>query len=150
MERRLKIKSFTGEDVTVKAKLALYKVSDYIGRDMHIPAIQLLTEDNEPFATVTKSFGEFIGIKNCCYIDLNNCPFATVLLDEGIAKDTGFTKESGWCSYPLWVFKEAFLKEIGGETYQQYSDEYEDYMHGCSPAEDIESEKETPNFEQKM
>ncbi len=150
MNQRFTIKDFAGKDIAVKAKLALYEVSDYMGRDMHIPAIQLLTEGNEPFATVTKSFGEFIGIKNCCYMDMNNCPFATVLLDEGVAKDTGFTKQSGWCSYPLWVFDEKFLKEIGGETYQQYLDEYEGYIHGCSLAEDIENEEETPNFEQKM
>ncbi len=154
MERRLTVKDFADQDVTVRPELFLYAVKDYIGRDVYIPGIQLYTEDHEPFATVTKSFGEFIGIKNCCYMDINNCPFATVLLDEGVAKDTGFTKQSGWCSYPLWVFDEKFLKEIGGEKYEQYSEAFDDCIHRFGgdeeTNEDFGDEYETPELEQKM
>ena len=61
-------------------------------------------------------------------IDLNNSPFTTELLQRDLAKDTGFYKEIGFCKYPLWEFKEEFLKQIGEEKYKQYSDEYDKYM----------------------
>jgi len=98
-------------------------------------AIQLYmaksTEDyevGEPFAKLTVSFGEFISIKNAAYIDTNNCPFADQLLKYGIAKKTGFTKNSGYCSYPLWIFNEDFLKEIGGEEYEWYSSMFDKHI----------------------
>ena len=87
---------------------------------------------------VTKSFGEFIGMKNSVYIDLNNCPFAVDLLKQGFAEDTGLTKHSGRCVYPLWTFKEEFLKEIGAENYKIYSDEFDHYMKGVFGDEDEE------------
>lgn len=73
------------------------------------------------------------------YIDTNNCPFALELLKYGFAQDTGLTKKSGFCTYPLWVFNEEFLNEIGSENYKIYSDEYDKYMSsycGCSDDED--------------
>lgn len=57
-----------------------------------------------------------------------NCDFAKQLLIYGFARNTGLTKNSGFCSYPLWVFDESFLAEIGGEQYQQYSKAFDDYM----------------------
>ena len=53
--------------------------------------------------------GNRLCIKNSAYVDLNNNPFATQLLDMGIATDTGFTKQSGYVTYPLWRFDEKFL-----------------------------------------
>ncbi len=130
--KSLKIKDFFGNEVEVTPHLFLYQVTDYMGKTQTIPGINLTINTGqieEPYATLTKSFGEFIGIKNCAYMDLNNCPFAITLLDLGIAKDTGYSKESGFCSYPLWVFKEDFFEEIGGEKYEQYSKDYEEAMH---------------------
>ena len=66
----------------------------------------------------------------CAYIDANNCPFAPQLLTDEIAQDTGYSKISGYCEYPLWVFQEDFLKEIGGEKYEQYSEQFDAYMRG--------------------
>ena len=60
--------------------------------------------------------------------DTNNCYFAGQLLQQGIAEDTGFSRHSGFCQYPLWRFKEEFLKEIGGENYQEYLRCYDEYM----------------------
>ena len=53
-----------------------------------------------PFANFTLNFCEFIGMKNCAYVDTNNCWFADELLETGIAQNTGFTKISGYCKYP--------------------------------------------------
>ena len=124
-----------GKTYTVKPELQFYNVLDFLGRPMLGIAIELClaesTEDfeaGESFAMLTVSFGEFISIKNAAYIDTNNCPFADQLLKYGIAKKTDFTKESGYCSYPLWDFNEDFLKEIGGEKYDAYSIMYDEYM----------------------
>ena len=114
----------------LKPSVALYSVCDFMGLEMPGLAILLHEEgpkdENEYVLTV--SFGEFIGIKNAAYIDVNNCRFANELLKYDIAKPTDFTKKSGFCTYPLWVFKEEFLREIGGEPYKQYSDAYDKYM----------------------
>ena len=137
----LKIKDFLGQEQEVIPKLFLYEVRDFMGKKMTIPGIQLYNREDGmlmPYATLTKSFGEFIGAKNCAYIDTNNYSFAPQLLAMGFAKDTGLTKESGRCTYPLWVFEESFLKEIGGEKYERYSREYDAYMRSFEGDEDDE------------
>ncbi len=131
----LEIKNHFGQTVLVEPKVQLYEVQDFMGQPMHGLAVTLNCADGEeagePFANLTVSFGEFIGTKNCAYVDMNNCTFAPQLLAMGIAEDTGCTKHSGFCEYPLWHFKEDFLKEIGGENYQKYSDEYDCYMENA-------------------
>ena len=111
-----KITIIGDREVEVTPKVQLYSVKDFMGKNLHSLAVNLEWVNPEsgmlePFALLTKSFGEFIGAKNCTYIDTNNCPFAEQLLKYGIARDTGFTKQSGFCKYPLWEFKEEFLKE---------------------------------------
>ena len=66
-------------------------------------------------------------LRNAAYIDTNNCYFAQQLLEQGIAKDTGLKKHSGFCEYPLWVFEEGFLREIGKENYEKYKAAYDTY-----------------------
>ena len=136
----VKIKSmYTDEVETVQLKLALYEVVDALfGKKM--PALAILAETVEedgeayPYADVTVSFGEFIGMKNCAYIDTNNCTFTQDLLElrtksgKPIAVNTGLTKRSGFCEYPLWAFEEEFLREIGNEAYETYSKAYDEYM----------------------
>lgn len=96
------------------------------------------SDSDEEYAVLTVSFGEFISAKDCAYIDTNNCYFAQQLLIQGIAEDTGLSKNSGFCQYPLWHFKEDFLKEIGGAAYEEYSRRYNEYMQsaGFGEAED--------------
>lgn len=130
-ERTLKFKDFLGNEVEAIPKLFLYEVKDFKGDTITIPGIRLYTNEEEgllPYATLTKSFGEFIAVKNSAYIDTNNCPFAPQLLEVGIAKDTGFTKHSGMCIYPLWVFDEDFLRDIGPGEYERYSHEFDEYF----------------------
>ncbi len=142
MKHNLTVKNPDGSEITLHPEFGLYAVTDLMGRGMHNPAIKLCTEDGEPYAYLTTSFGEFIGMKNCAYIDTNNCPFAAELLNEDFAMNTGFTKESGFCKYPLWEFSEEYLKDIGGEKYELYSKEYDSYM-GIG-------EDESESFEQTM
>lgn len=115
-------------------RLEHYTVREFMGKEMKGLAVALYLENGETgqydilAGLITKNFCEFIGYKNTAYIDLNNSPFATELLQKCLAQDTGFYKESGYCKYPLWEFKEEFLKQIGEEKYKQYSDEYDKYM----------------------
>ena len=94
--------------------------------DQYIDRMNLVTEVQDPIITV--SFGEFIGPKNCVYIDLNNKPWAEQLLAQGFAKETDFKKKSGFCTYPLWELDEDMLNECGGKKYKQYLKAREDYM----------------------
>ena len=113
----------------VKPSVELYTVKDFMGKEMPGLAIRLTDADTlESFTMLTKSFGEFIGLKNAAYIDTNNCPFANQLLEKGIARDTGLKKTSGRCEYPLWIFDKEFLLEHGEENYKTYSNSYDEYM----------------------
>ena len=63
-EKTLKIKDFLGQEQEVIPKLFLYEVPDFMGKKMTIPGIQLYSREDGmlmPYATLTKSFGEFIG-----------------------------------------------------------------------------------------
>lgn len=128
------ISSFYREEkIRLKLRVELYDTRDYMGAQMPGLAIVLDEVDQnenvtEQYAVLTVSFGEFLPVKNCAYIDANNCPFASQLLAKGIAQDTGCSKISGYCKYPLWVFKEDFLKEIGGDKYERYSEQFDAYM----------------------
>ena len=137
------ITDFTGRQVTVSPRLALYAVKDFMGTELPGLAVILddVTDPSEPeqYAVLTVSFGEFIGMKNCAYIDTNNCDFAAQLQSQGLASDTGFYKASGFCKYPLWQFEEGTLREIDNDVYQKYSDAYDGYMasmYGDEPDED--------------
>lgn len=124
---------YTGGKIRLKPRVELYDTRDYTGKQMPGLAIVLDEVDQnenvtEQYAVLTVSFGDFLALKNCAFIDTNNCPFAPQLLSDEIAQDTGHSKISGYCEYPLWVFKEDFLKEIGGEKYEQYSEQFDAYM----------------------
>lgn len=134
----------------LKPRVELYSVNDFMGQEMPGLAIVLdedMGESNglEQYAVLTVSFGEFIGLKDCAYIDTNNCYFAQQLLDQGIAADTGLRKSSGFCEYPLWAFKKEFLEEIGGERYAEYTRCYDAYMKAAAEmmggGEDMENEE---------
>ena len=138
------ITTFTGEKRLIKPRLELYSQKAFMNEDM--PGIAIMLDDvtageqeAEPYCDLTTSFGEFIGMKNCAYIDTNNCDFADQLQSQGLASDTGFYKASGFCKYPLWQFEEGTLREIDNVVYQKYSDAYDGYMasmYGDEPDED--------------
>lgn len=129
----LKITDFLGKPVTLRPRLELYSVTDFMGTEMPGLAVALdevgdSPDDLEPYAVLTVSFGEHIAIKNSAYIDTNNCTFAEQLLEKGIAEPTGLYKTSGFCRYPLWIFKEEFLRAIGSENYQVYAQAFDQEM----------------------
>ena len=144
MNRELKngryicIKAFD-EVFDLDPEVILFHVPDFMGKEQLNIGLKFSSECEDGltlFAVITKNFNEFIGLKNCAYIDTNNCPFADQLLTLGIAVDTGLTKKSGFCTYPLWQFDESFLKSIASETYESYSRSYDEYMEFMCPAKD--------------
>jgi O-glycosyl hydrolase len=130
--KTLTIKVF-GKEEKIVPKVFLYKAKDFMGKEMPMLGIQLYTSTDcgalMPYATLTKCFGEFFFLKDCAYIDTNNCPFADQFIEMGLAEDVGLTKESGMCSYPLWSFNEEFLREIGGAEYKQYCKAHMQYSY---------------------
>lgn len=140
-----KITDFMGTQLEVRPRLELYSTRDFMGKEMPSLAIALddiSTGEPEEYCMLTVSFGEYIGVKNCAYIDSNNCDFTDQLLEQGMAQYTGFTKHSGFCEYPLWVFDEKKLKEMGEQNYQIYSDAYEEYVSESYGEEDINESAE--------
>lgn len=135
-----RIKDFMGNEFTVRPRLELVSVRNFMGQEMPGLAIALddISGDGAPeqYCCLTVSFGEFIGLKNCAYIDVNNCDFADQLLEQCLAQDTGFTKHSGMCEYPLWAFDEQTLREMGQENYEKYDTEYRRYMESFVSDED--------------
>lgn len=140
--RTLTIKNIVGNEVKLIPELVLFVVPDFMGEKQHNIGMNLYVEDEdglEPYTTLTVNFGEFIGVKDCAYIDTNNCYFAEQLLEQGIATDTGFTKQSGFCIYPLWKFDTEFLKEVDEKLYSLYSEEFDAYMESMWPSEEDQS-----------
>lgn len=128
------ISSFNDEKYEIKPHLYLVEVYDYMHEKQHNLGLNFTYKEDGmdmPFGNFTLNFCEFIGMKNCAYIDTNNCWYADEILQTGIAEDTGLTKLSGFCKYPLWQFKEEFLKTVDGDIYQKYSDEYDEYMRAA-------------------
>ena len=144
-DHSIEIDTGYGSREKLEATVELYEVKNPLtGKDEVGLAIQLWNYGDydgekllEPYAMLTTNFGEPISIKNSAYVDLNNNPFATQLLDMGIATDTGFTKQSGYVTYPLWRFDEKFLEEIGGENYKRYSDEWDEMFRSQDEIEDV-------------
>ena len=66
---KLEIKNYFGEIVELVPKVALYSVKDFMGKELPGLAVLLETTDGYPYADLTVSFGEFIGLKNCAYCD---------------------------------------------------------------------------------
>jgi len=127
-------------EVELYPKLDLIEVKDFMGETHHNLYIGFDYEEDGaklPYADLTVSFGEYIGMKNCAYIDTNNFRFANAILQTGIATETNLTKQSGFWEYPLWIFKPEFLSSVNKEKYEIYSKEYDNYMNGFYPKEEI-------------
>ncbi len=116
------------EGYEVLPQLTYYtQVQDWLGEAKKNLAITLIeVETGDDFGVLTVNLGEFIGAKNAAYIDTNNLPGAdTWLIENGLAKATGLTKDSGYCTYPLVIFDEGFLRSIDDGTLADYHAQFE-------------------------
>lgn len=133
--RKIKVK-IQEREIELIPELMVFVIPDIIGDQQHNIGINLYREGEnglEPFAILTKNFDEFVCQKFCAYVDTNNFPFANQLLEQGIAEDTGITRQSGFCNYPLWRFNEDFLKSINESLYWLYYGEYDEYTRSMIP-----------------
>ena len=147
MHTKFTVSGFNDGKYELSPHFKLVEVTDFMGEKKHNLSLNFThIEDGAPmpFANFTLNFGEFIGMKNCAYVDTNNCWFSDEILKTGIAEDTGLTKLSGFCKYPLWCFKEEFLEAVDKEVYQEYSDEYDEYMKASMP---FDEHNEEPTME---
>lgn len=143
MQTKFTISGFNDKKFEITAHLRLVEVIDFLGEKVHNLGLSFThIEDGHelPFADFTVNFAEYIGVKNCAYVNTNNCWYADEILETGIAEDTGLTKISGFCKYPLWQFKEEFLRAVDEDVYRKYSDEYDEYMNAMMPNEEPDEE----------
>lgn len=67
--------------------------------------------DEGPFATMTVNLDEKLA-NDFAFVDTNNCPWAIDFIEEyELGHDTGITKQSGYCRYPLYKFNMKKLSE---------------------------------------
>ena len=117
--------NFNGREYDVVLKGGFYTGWSIQG-DAPILALWLETPDGERFADVTKGFGEFIGQMFSSYMDGNALyDVESFLKDNHIAFDTGYTKKSGFCTYPLYrispfIFDDLFTEEEKEEYFLAY------------------------------
>ena len=90
MHTKFIISGFNDEKYEITPHLKLVEVTDFMGKKQHNIGVSFThIEDGAkmPFANFTLNFGEFIGMKNCAYVDTNNCWFADEILETNIAVD---------------------------------------------------------------
>lgn len=70
----------------------------------------------------------FLPMRNAAYLEEDDVgfrgQFMEQLIERGLAYPTGVSNNMG----PLWVFKERFLKDIGGKDYLKYVEEYKRFV----------------------
>jgi hypothetical protein len=119
-----------GKSLTVMPELAFYgEVRNLAGEPrLDLAIILKEAQTGEALATITVNFGDFIGIRNAAYIDTNNHPdIDRWLVDNGIAEATRFSRQSGYCIYPMVVFDEGLLKSIDDGKLAAYHSQYHSF-----------------------
>ena len=117
---------YTGGKIRLKPRVELYDTRDYIGKQMPGLAIVLDEVDQnenvtEQYAVLTVSFGDFLALKNCAFIDTNGDPdFPVWLIRNGLAIPTGVLQRSGFCEYPEYRFRADRLQELDPDGYASY------------------------------
>ena len=86
------IKDYFETPVILEPRVELYTVYDFMGKELPGLAIVLDmpiqgADEKEQFAILTKSFGEFIGLKNSAYVD--SCSIVDLLKILGSTKKVG-------------------------------------------------------------
>ena len=117
-------------DKNIYAAGDVIEVTDFMGERMHNISLNFThMEDGAemPFANFTLNFGEFLGMKNCAYVDTNNCWFSDEILQTGIAEDTGLTNDE----YKTNIQKaEEIVEEVAAEVEEDIEDELPDFLEG--------------------
>lgn len=86
-----------------------FETLKYEGGDL---AVQMLAKYDywEPYAVITKNFDADLA-PNAAFLDVNNVKnIDKWLIENGLAKETPWATQSGYCVYPLVEFTEKFFK----------------------------------------
>ncbi len=76
----------------------------------------------EPYGDVTVNLDGKVS-NYCGYLDTNNMPTLEKFITEnGLGEFTGFTKQSGFCEFPLYQFNAEKLRELSPDGMKTYED----------------------------
>lgn len=127
-EIKTTIKSFEGmEEVVIKADFYAKSYDMIEGKNKHVPALWLETPEGEPYADLSKGFGEFIGMECTTYMDGNALfDIKNFLKENHIGTDMGFKKHSGFCDYPLYKLSPFALEQLYNK--KQLNDYLKDFV----------------------
>lgn len=96
-----------------------YKSEYIVGRNLYIGVVTWNEENEywESWGNLTTNLPGMCLDKNEAFLDTNNCAHEIIaaLMDKGYIKDTGMTRQSGFCTYPLVEFTEEFLNGMYDE-----------------------------------
>ncbi len=106
------------EPVIVTLEVGTYTAD----RSLHVWLMEEGDTGSEPYADVTVNLGISVP-PYCAYVDTNNMPeLEGFLVDNNLAEFTGLEHDSGFCSYPLYMFNAGRLRELcpgGVAVYEQ-------------------------------
>lgn len=116
MNKQLEMESrFSG-----KVKLEL-EISSYMDNNrIYIGLVEVDGEYPEPFADLTVNISAPCP-DYCGYVDINNCPELEGFIEKyGLGEFTGLMGNSGFCSYPLYLFDPEKLREVAPEGMENF------------------------------
>lgn len=110
----------SNEDIILIPSLNLYENG--------VLALRFTSNDSKYDFIATCNFG-FVGIKFSSYLDINNYPFILEFLTKyKFGEELPYTKKSGYCEYPLFLFDEKLLQLIDKNVVNIYSKSFEDNL----------------------
>ena len=116
MNKQLEMESrFSG-----KVKLEL-EISSYMDNNrIYIGLVEVDGEYPEPFADLTVNISAPCP-DYCGYVDINNCPELEGFIEKhGLGEFTGLMGNSGFCSYPLYLFDPEKLREVAPKGMENF------------------------------
>lgn len=124
MERQLELNKYG------RNNLITLKVASYMEGNLAIQMISWEDGFPEPWNTLTVNL-DGMRKKDCAFIDINNNgkEILAWIIRYGLAVPTGVWKNSGYCSYPEYRFKESVLHEMDPEGYEEYLTCLEECRH---------------------
>nr|WP_302549172.1 DUF4313 domain-containing protein [Enterocloster clostridioformis] len=115
MERQFELKIYG------KVYPITLEIHSYLGGNLAIQMVSWEEGIPEPWSSLTVNL-DGVREKDCAFIDVNDNGEAILawIIRYGLAVPTGVRKNSGYCSYPEYRFKETVLREIDQEGYEAY------------------------------
>lgn len=112
-DKVLKIVNFLGEEKEVYLRLAQYQNTG----GLYIGLLENTSDGFEPYADLTVNLGYAYG-DELAFVDVNNLTNACQFIESNkLGESMGFSEQSGFVSYPLYVFDRQRLEELAVEIY---------------------------------